>query len=208
MLQYQETNLVQFLVRKEEQAEEITNLHTNKRMSEAIHFNGNVSATTDTDLAIQDADYILLCIPAQTLPGFLRTNKDKFNSKTIFINCSKGMIFSEKKFLNVIFEEIFGDQDRYVVLSGPSFASEIFNKNPTMVSLASKNRVALKDLQSKIYCNFFKCYVQYDVAGVELSGAVKNILALGAGYVEGLGYGYNTMAAFVTRGIKEVQLLA
>ena len=114
------------------------------------------------------------------------------------------MIIKEKKFLNQIFKDIFGDENRYVVLSGPSFAKEIFLENPTMVTLASKNKEALKDLQEKIYSHFFKCYAQYDVMGVELSGAVKNILALGAGYVDGLGYGFNTMAAFVTRGIKEV----
>jgi glycerol-3-phosphate dehydrogenase (NAD(P)+) len=73
-----------------------------------------------------------------------------------------------------------------------------------MVTLASLNQSLLRDLQIRIYSPFFKCYVQHDVPGVELSGAVKNILALGAGYVDGKGYGYNTMAAFVTRGIKEV----
>ena len=124
--------------------------------------------------------------------------------KTVFINCSKGMIIKEQKFLNKIWEEVFGDKNRYVVLSGPSFAKEIFLKHPTMVTLASTNREVLSTLQERIYCGFFKTYVQHDVVGVELSGAVKNILALGAGYIDGLGYGFNTMAAFVTRGIKEV----
>lgn len=118
------------------------------------------------------------------------------------------MIIKEKKFLNTIFNEIFEDHHRYVALSGPSFAKEIFQDHPTMVTLAGTNKDCLKDLQKKVYCDFFKCYVQYDVMGVELSGAVKNILALGAGYLDGLGYGFNTMAAFVTRGIKEVQLLS
>lgn len=118
------------------------------------------------------------------------------------------MIFAEEKFLYEIFKDLFGDENRYAVLSGPSFAQEIFNKCPTMVTLASKNNDVLKDLQIKVYCSFFKCYYQNDVVGVELSGAVKNILALGAGFVDGMGYGHNTMAAFVTRGIKEVQLLS
>ena len=91
-----------------------------------IQFQDNVSATTDISTAVSDADYILLCTPAQTLPEFLRANKEVFNPKAAFINCSKGMVIKEKKFLNQIFADIFGDSSRYVVLSGPSFAKEIF----------------------------------------------------------------------------------
>lgn len=139
---------MQFLVRNQEQADEINNEKTNKKVDDSIQWNDNVSATTDIEKALQGTKYILLCIPAQVLPNYLEENFDKFPADLCFVNCSKGikkdftligMIIKEGRFLNVKFKEMFKDMSRYVVLSGPSFASEMFQKMPTMCTIASSN---------------------------------------------------------------------
>ena len=200
---------LKFLVRRQEAADEINNQHTTKSIDENIKWNENVTATTSTEEALKNCDILLLCVPAQTMPDHIAAIRPHIEDKTVIVNCSKGMILKYQKFLCQIIEESYPDlKDRYCALVGPSFSSEMLKKWPTMVSIAGFN----KDHVQKVVCGtwspWFKGFVQDDVIGTELAGALKNVLALGAGLIEGLGYGYNTMACFVTRGVKEVQMIS
>jgi len=118
------------------------------------------------------------------------------------------MVLSREKFMCQVVEEDFPElKERYCALIGPSFASEVFKKWPTQVAIAGYLKETCIKVMDAVWSPFFKSYWQDDVIGCELAGALKNVLALGAGYIEGLGYGYNTMACFVSRGVKEMQMI-
>lgn len=142
----------------------------------------------------------------------MNENKDYFEPQSIFVNCAKGMAIVEKKFISQIYAGIFPDRiSKYTVLSGPSFADEIFKKQPTLVTIAGTERTSVdryilsnNRLQDLITSPYFKSYYLSDVLGVELCGSIKNVLALGSGFVDGLSFGSNSMAAFVARGVKEI----
>lgn len=207
VLQEKSENNITFLVRKEEQAKEINEKGTNSRVNEMIKFNSDVTATTDHKSALENADFILMSIKAGPIPNFFRKYKQFFNPKSVVVNCAKGMAIDEKKFLNEIYFEVFGTLDNYIVLSGPSFAFEMFKKWPTMVTIAGNDKKSLTELSHRFKTRFFTAYVQYDIMGTEIVGCLKNLFAIGAGMIDGLGYGYNSLTALTTRGVKEIQLI-
>lgn len=207
VLQENPKNNITFIVREWEQREDITTSHRNVKVDDRIKFTENVSAVTDNEenQPLKEADYIMLVIPVQVTKFWIEQNKDNIKSGATLVNCSKGMVMETKQFLHQICKNIFGTDQNYIALSGPSFSAEMYEKQFTMVTIAGKNKAALQILQKRLYAPHFKCFVQYDVVGVEVAGAVKNVLAIGAGYIDGLGFKFNTMSLFVTRGIKEVQ---
>ena len=177
--------------------------------TDLVRFRETASAHTSVQEAVQEVDFIFLCIPTQFVSTFLQDNREHFASKTIFVNCAKGMAIKEKKFISEIFAEQFPDRGhKYAVLSGPSFAEEIYDKLPTIVTIASKSQETLDSLQELMTAPYFKSYYLHDIIGVELCGAMKNVLALITGFVHGLGYKGNTTAAFVARGIKEISIFS
>lgn len=205
---------IKFYARKQEKVDEINNQKTLKSVTDLITFKDNVTATSSVEECVKNADFVFLVIPAQTLSPFLLENKAVFDPKSIFVNCAKGMSIKEKKFISQIFAEIFPERTHlYTVLSGPGFADEIYKKMPTCVTIAGTNPgvidqyIILKRLQTVVWSPYFKSYYLSDVIGVELCGSLKNVLALGSGFVDGLHFGSNSMAAFVSRGVKEVQIL-
>lgn len=130
---------LKFYCRNEEKSKELNETHQLKGVTDLITFNERFSATTSVAECVKGADFIFLCIPAQTLAKFFKENKDTFEKDSIFVNCAKGMLIEEKKFISELFVEIFPDrEDKYTVLSGPSFAAEIYQKMPTCVTIASK----------------------------------------------------------------------
>jgi len=133
------------------------------------------------------------------------------------------MIVSKKKFLSEVVEELFDGKMKYCMLSGPSFAKEMMDKNPTVVVIASKDKKVMflqfystssnffqarETAQKSLSSLYFRSYTQSDVIGVEIAGALKNVLAIGVGIIEGIGYGINTTSAFISRGNREVMTFA
>jgi glycerol-3-phosphate dehydrogenase len=118
------------------------------------------------------------------------------------------MVIADRKFISEVIQEISGGKLRYAILSGPSFAEEMVKSHPTCVVIASKHEDDAKYVQDRLTNIFFRVYTQNDVIGVEIAGALKNVVAIGAGIVEGAGYGYNSMAALITRGTREMQRFA
>lgn len=121
-----------------------------------------------------------------------------------FVSCSKGMLVKEEKFISEVIEQMFNGKLQYCVLSGPSFAKEILLNMPTLVVVASKNLKIAEIVQEALSQGAFKVYINDDVIGVEIAGALKNVLAIGAGIIEGSGFGINTTTAFVVRGTAEI----
>eukprot|EP01033_Poteriospumella_lacustris_P005240 gene5239-3746_t len=120
------------------------------------------------------------------------------------LSVAKGIERNTCKLMSEIIAEELGEDQRCAFLSGPSFAREIMESQPTAVVIASTEASLAKELAEMLSCIEFRCHTSSDVAGVELGGAIKNVLAIAAGMCEGLGYGMNTMSSLITRGCVEM----
>jgi len=156
--------------------------------------------------ACSDRQMIVIAIPSQFIRKVLKEIKDIDFVKTIFVSVAKGI---EKDSLltvsQIILEEIPGlDESNVGVISGPSHAEEVSRKIPTAVVAASKDMITAKKIQSTFITTYLRIYSSTDIIGVELGGAFKNIIAIGAGIIDGAQLGDNTKAAIMTRGVAEI----
>ena len=169
----------------------------------------NIKMAFTTEDAVKDAEVVLFSAPAQHFRSALTAAKDFIGDDVILINVAKGIEKGTHKRMSEIAVEVMGEDvlDRYVVLSGPSHAEEVGRKLPTTVATASRNIEAAKKIQDLFMTDRFRVYTIDDVTGVELGGALKNIIALGAGISDGMGFGDNAKAALMTRGLAEITRL-
>ena len=169
----------------------------------------NIKMAFTTEDAIKDAEVILFSAPAQHFRNALTAAKEFIGDDVILINVAKGIEKGTHKRMSEIAVEVMGEDvlDRYVVLSGPSHAEEVGRRMPTTVATASRNIEAAKKIQDLFMTDRFRVYTIDDVTGVELGGALKNIIALGAGISDGMGFGDNAKAALMTRGLAEITRL-
>jgi glycerol-3-phosphate dehydrogenase (NAD(P)+) len=138
----------------------------------------------------------------------MRAMRPHLPSHVTIVSATKGLeLASHLRMSEVISQEV-GDEHPVVVLSGPSFAMEVAQELPTAVLAASSNRVAREQVQAEFRGPYFRLYGSSDVVGVELGGALKNVIAIAAGVVEGLHLGHNALAALITRGLAEITRLA
>ena len=160
----------------------------------------------DYETALRDAEFVIFAVPSQTLRGTLGKIKDFIPEKAILVNVAKGIEISTLKRLSQIADEILPNH-RFVTLSGPSHAEEVGLNQPTSVVAASEDEEAAALTQELFFTDRFRVYTNNDLLGVELAGALKNIMALGCGIAVGLGFGDNARAALITRGIAEISRL-
>lgn len=163
----------------------------------------NVSASTNLEEAISDSKIIVIAVPSHAVREISRKIKSYISDDTIIVNIAKGIEEDSLKRLSVVIEEEI-PKNPVVVLSGPSHAEEVALDIPTTVVVTSKNIEVAKKIQDKFMTNKFRIYTNEDIIGVEICGAVKNIIALAAGISDGIGYGDNTKAALMTRGMSEI----
>ncbi|MBN2143201.1 MAG: NAD(P)-dependent glycerol-3-phosphate dehydrogenase [Candidatus Aureabacteria bacterium] len=159
--------------------------------------------------ALAASDYIITAIPTQNYHLLFAEIGQSLPKDTKIINCSKGIDVKTKHLIYQMFQEELQcfHKDNYAVLSGPSYAEEVVKQIPTAIVVASHNPILALEIQ-KLLCNsWFRVYSNGDVLGVELSGAVKNIIAIASGICDGIGYGVNTRAALITRGNAEIMRL-
>jgi len=133
-----------------------------------------------------------------------------FTDFTTLINVAKGIVLDKQMPLSMLIPPLFGlsnDSARYAVLSGPSFAKEVVQEKPTACVLACEDQANAEQLRSLFSSSFFRCYSSTDVLGLELGGAVKNIIAIATGISDGLDFGHNARAALITRGLAEISRL-
>ncbi|SFF95344.1 NAD(P)H-dependent glycerol-3-phosphate dehydrogenase [Sporolactobacillus nakayamae] len=194
---------------RKEQAEEILNQHTNQKYLPDVTLPSHIQGTNELSEALDQASAILLVVPAKAMRSVLEQIKDQLKQPMLFIHGVKGIEpGSFKRMSEVIEEEIPASlRTAVVVLSGPSHAEEVSLRHPTTVAVASSDLEAARKAQDLFFNHYFRVYTNEDTVGVEIGGALKNIIALGAGMLDGLGYGDNAKAALITRGLAEISRL-
>eukprot|EP00330_Aristerostoma_sp_ATCC50986_P009314 CAMPEP_0114593650 /NCGR_PEP_ID=MMETSP0125-20121206/15244_1 /TAXON_ID=485358 ORGANISM="Aristerostoma sp., Strain ATCC 50986" /NCGR_SAMPLE_ID=MMETSP0125 /ASSEMBLY_ACC=CAM_ASM_000245 /LENGTH=344 /DNA_ID=CAMNT_0001793041 /DNA_START=51 /DNA_END=1085 /DNA_ORIENTATION=+ len=199
---------VSMLTRSEDVEVCVNQIRRNPTIYTEFKLHPNIIATRDTDEALKDTTMIIGCLPAQITPKWLEENKDKIPLDVPFVNCAKGMIVEKEMFMSQWVEKLFDGKMKYCMLSGPSFAEEMMREFPTLVVVASKDQKVAEYVQTALSSKFFRCYTQEDVIGVEVAGALKNVIAIGAGLLEGFGFGYNTISGLISVGSAEIQKFA
>ncbi|WP_374141736.1 NAD(P)H-dependent glycerol-3-phosphate dehydrogenase, partial [Leptotrichia hongkongensis] len=150
-------------------------------------------------------DILLLATPTQFLRNILKRLKNFLNYNIILVNVAKGLeIATKKRISEIIAEELENKPYNYVLLAGPTHAEEVAQKLPSAILSVSENEEAAKTVQTTFSNLYFRVYTGTDLMGAELAGALKNCLAIAAGIADGMGYGDNTKAALITRGINEM----
>lgn len=193
---------------RQEQADEINN-HTNERYLKEIRLPDSIKATADLDKAVAHADIIVLAVPTKAMREVSRDIRARLTKKALFVHVSKGIEpDSLKRISEMIRDEIPAEFiEEVVILSGPSHAEEVVLEHPTTVTAACANTQAANRIQDLFMNSYFRVYTNTDVIGVEIGGALKNIIALAVGITDGLGYGDNAKAAIMTRGLAEIARL-
>lgn len=171
-------------------------------------FPAMLSVTSDIAEAVQHKDMLILVTPSQRMRENVRLLAPYVAPNTILVSASKGIeIGTLKRMTQVIGEEMPAGYTSIAALSGPNIAREVAEEKPTAAVVASQNQDVAEQVQKLLNTNHFRVYTAIDVMGVELSGALKNIIAIGAGFNDGMDYGDNAKAAFITRGLAEISRL-
>ncbi|MDE0581984.1 NAD(P)H-dependent glycerol-3-phosphate dehydrogenase [Planococcus sp. A6] len=193
---------------RQDQADEI-NQHTNKRYLKETILPESLKATASLDEAVAHADIFVLAVPTKAIREVSRDIRGRMTKKGLFVHVSKGIEpDSLKRISEMIREEIPAELiEEVVILSGPSHAEEVVQEHPTTVTAACENTQAANRVQDLFMNSYFRVYTNTDVIGVEIGGALKNIIALAVGITDGLGYGDNAKAAIMTRGLAEIARL-
>lgn len=177
----------------------------NKRLLPGVKFPDNLKVTWELDGLLSNVKYVIFSVPSQVLRSVIAKISPQIDEGMILINTAKGIeVLSGETLSHVMKDEIKGKYHKnIVILSGPTHAEEVAQELPTTIVAAGELNNA-KKVQELFNTENFRVYVSEDIAGVELGGAVKNCLAIGAGIADGLGYGDNAKAALITRGIAEM----
>ena len=202
-------NNVQIWGRNQDSIKQINEKKENINYLPGFKLPPNLKATNNIKESIKNTDLILSVLPTQATRNVVQTIKNDIPSNARIIICSKGIEQTTHKLLCEIFIEVLGNniKEHLYSLSGPSFAREIASGMLTTVTLATYNMDNLKKTQSILASPYFKVYGIDDVIGVELGGALKNIIAIASGISDGLGLGSNTRTAIITRGLTEISRL-
>ena len=171
---------------------------------------GDVAATSDAKEALRGAGIIILAAPSHAMRGLLRREVRAVPAESLVVSATKGVEIETGRRVSEIVREELGEQAaaRFVCLSGPSFAREVADGRPTAIVAAGTDLERARQVQSALSFENLRVYTNDDVVGTEFGGAVKNVIALAAGMVAGLGLGTNSVAALVTRGLAEIVRLA
>lgn len=189
-----------------EHIESLIDKKENLKYLPGIKFANSLQALRDAEETISGADIVLFSVPAQHFRSALKGVFPLLKKDMILVNVAKGIEQSSLKRLSEISDELLPEA-KYVVLSGPSHAEEVGVGLPTTVVSASKDLKLAEYVQDIFMSERFRVYTNTDIIGVEMGGALKNTIALGAGISDGMGFGDNAKAALMTRGITEIARL-
>lgn len=189
-------------IRNEDTVNSINENHSNDRYLKDIKLPSNIKASSDIEEVLKN-QYVINTIPTQKIRTMLENNSKYFNEYNIIINLSKGIEVKTNKRFSEIFKE-FLPNNKFVTLSGPSHAEEVINSIPTSIVCASEDSELSKTVQKLMTSDSLRVYRNSDLIGIEYGGAVKNVLAIGIGILDGLDFGDNVKAAAMTRGIHEM----
>lgn len=196
--------------RSDDEARELTQTQENKRLLPGVPFPPSVSATADVQSVFSNAELVILCTPSQRLRENLPVLRPHLQRSTVLLSAIKGLEKgSGKRMTEIIREELPAiDDGQLCVLSGPNLSQEVVEGKPSSTVVAGHDPAIAEWVQELYTSQTFRVYTNDDVIGVELGGALKNPIAIGAGISDGLGHGANGKAAFVTRGLAEITRLS
>ncbi|AUA19991.1 NAD(P)H-dependent glycerol-3-phosphate dehydrogenase [Streptococcus suis] len=192
-----------------EQIDEINEQHTNTRYFKDIVLDENIKGYKDLAETLNGVDAVLFVVPTKVTRLVAKQVAQALKHKVVIMHASKGLEpDSHKRLSEVLEEEILAElRSEIVVVSGPSHAEETIVRDLTLISAASKDLETASYVQNLFSNHYFRLYTNNDVIGVETAGALKNIIAVGAGALHGLGYGDNAKAAIIARGLTEITRL-
>jgi len=173
-----------------------------------VTFPDRLRVTADLADALQDSDLVVAAVPSHGLRDILQRAAPLVRRSAIVVSATKGLEEGTLFRGSEIAEQELGRDVKVAVLSGPSFGSELARQLPTAVSVASLDHAVVEQVQREFRAPYFRLYGTCDVIGVEIGGALKNVIAIAAGVTQGLGLGHNAVAGLITRGLAEISRLA
>ena len=194
--------------RDEQTAREINDQHTNERYHPGIALPPGIRATADAAEALDGADLVVLAIPAQSLRDNLAEWRPMLADGSVLVSLMKGIEIGTSLRMSQVIEDVAQvPQSRVAVVSGPNLAREIALRQPAATTVACSDEASAQRLQDACTTDYFRPYWTTDVVGAEIGGSVKNVIALANGMAAGLGFGENSQASLITRGLAEIARL-
>lgn len=180
----------------------------NRQFLPDISFPDQLQVEADLKTAVSASPILLIVVPSHVFGSILKQIKPFLRKDSKIVWATKGLEVDTGRLLQDVAREILGDKIPLAVISGPTFAKEVASGLPTAVTVASTDDQFLTELQNLFHCSkSFRVYSSKDFIGVQLGGAVKNVIAIGAGLSDGLGFGANARTALITRGLAEMMRL-
>ncbi|MDP7592844.1 MAG: NAD(P)H-dependent glycerol-3-phosphate dehydrogenase [Litorilituus sp.] len=190
------------------QVEDMANARENSKYLAGCSFPETLALTSDLIAAVQASENILVVVPSHAFGDMLKQIKPALKEDVRIAWATKGLDPQSGDLLQTVARDILGDELALAVLSGPTFAKEMAAGLPTAISLSSTDKVFAFELSDLLHCEkCFRVYPNKDFIGVQLGGAVKNVIAIGAGMADGIGFGANARTALITRGLAEMTRL-
>jgi glycerol-3-phosphate dehydrogenase (NAD(P)+) len=205
-----ETHQIRLWANEPEVAESIAKRRVNERFLPGFILPSSIDATTDLNTALDGAEIIVSVMPSQHCRALFERMAPALTPATLIVSCTKGLEDGTSLRMSQVIADVLPSRKftpRIGALSGPSFAKEVARGDPTAVTVASVESESAREIQQAFNDSRFRVYTNDDVIGVELGGALKNIIAIAAGVCDGLGLGHNSVAALITRGLAEVARL-
>jgi glycerol-3-phosphate dehydrogenase (NAD(P)+) len=200
---------VRIWARDPEIADAIERDRRNPRYLSELEIPDRVRATSDLEEALIESELVICAVPSHGVREVMARAAPYLPEPAILVSTVKGLEADTGKRMDEVLGEVLGPvfEPRLVFLSGPSFAREIARRLPTAVTLACREEAYAISVQESLSCPWFRCYSTSDVVGVELGGALKNVIAIAVGICDGLGLGQNARAGVMTRGLREISRL-
>jgi len=200
---------VDLWVFEKEVKEQIEAFRENKVFLPGFSLSTNLFPSNDIAGVVSEKDLVLIVVPSHVMRETAQKVSGLLSKDTVIVSASKGIENKTHLTMSAVLKESLPEipEDSFTVLSGPSFALEVARKLPTVVTVASIDKKLAGFVQNVFATPYFRVYTNNDMIGVELGGAVKNVIAIAAGIIDGLGLGLNTRAALITRGLTEIRRL-
>ena len=199
---------VRLWAREPELVEEMAAVRENRVFLPGIPLPDSIVPVGDFAAALDGVDMVVVVTPSHGTRQVMRQVSGLLQPRAVVVSATKGLEEGTLLRASEVIGQELGPDRPVVVLSGPSFAREVAVEMPTVVCVASENPLAAEEVQGEFRGKFFRLYSTTDVTGVEIGAALKNVIAIAAGVVEGLGLGHNTLAGLITRGLAEISRLA
>ena len=191
-----------------EHCHQLEQTRQNQRFLPNIHFPDSLHIEADLKSAVQKSKDLLIVVPSHVFSEVINQIKPYLRPDQRIAWATKGLERDTGRLLQEVVIEQLGEGYPLAVLSGPTFAKELAAGMPTAIALASNNQQFAEELQSRIHCSkHFRVYINQDMIGVQLGGAIKNVIAIAAGMSDGMGFGANARTALITRGLAEISRL-